>query len=125
MTQPTYIDRTQYLTPLVGNGFRLSGRLILPTLSEGTPLILEPEPDNPYDEDAIKVLVDMYGSQYAVDPQEHLLIHLGYIPRSGGRYDTLQFGNRSVLMLLNSPDEWEASLTFSPQGNPLVRLTLA
>src|SRR5215475_30441 len=120
----THIDRTQYLTALVGNGFRLAGRLILPTLPEGQPLILEPEPDNQYDPDAIKVLVDMYGSPYAVDPQEHLMIHLGYIPRSGSRYDTHQFGNRSVLMLLNSPDEWSATLTFSPQGNPLVKLQL-
>jgi hypothetical protein len=112
------------LTPIVGNSFRLSGKLVLPTLPEGQPLILEPEPDNQYDPDAIKVCVDMYGSKYMVNPEEHLIVHLGYIPRSGGRYDVLNFGNKEVLSIISQPN-WSANLTFSPEGRALVRLCIS
>jgi len=111
----------EYLTRIVGSQFRLSSNLVLPVLEVGQPLILEPEPENPYDADAVKVLVNMGGTKYS-----HLadgpVIHLGYIPRSGTRTDTLGFGNKQVLNIIQGGPNWNAYLTFSPTGEPLVRI---
>jgi len=108
---------TTYLAKLVGNHFRESGRLILPVLSEGTALILEPEPDNPHDPDAIKVCVDLFGHEFNKDPTKHLVIHLGYIPRSRNN----NFGTLEVLNIIRQPN-WTAELTFDMAGMPLVRI---
>ena len=111
------------LTRLVGNNFRLAGSLVLSVLPEGQILILDPEPENPYDPDAIKVCVDMTGSPYSKDPtSEGPIIHLGYLPRSGGKTDTYHFGNREAFTIMQGGPNWGAYLTFDPAGQPLVRL---
>lgn len=121
-------SRTVY-SPIVGNNFRFAGKLILPMLGEGHPLILDPEPDNKYDPDAIKVCVDMYSSKELEammnDAETPLIIHLGYIPKSGNKTDTTGIGNLQVLNIMQSGPDWWATLTFSPQGRPLVRITYA
>ena|SRR3974390_2117957 len=111
----------QHLTRLVGSNFRLAGSLVLSVLPEGQVLVLDPEPENPYDPDAIKVCVDMTGSEYS-KAEEGPIIHLGYIPRSGGRTDTYGFGNREVLAVMQEGPNWNAYLTFDPKGDPLIRL---
>jgi hypothetical protein len=108
---------TTYLAKLVGNHFRESGKLVLPVLGEGQDLILEPEPDNEHDPDAIKVCVDMFGSRFIKDPSQHVVVHLGYIPRSRNQ----NFGTLEVHQIMRQPD-WKASLTFDMMGQPMVRI---
>lgn len=110
-----------YFSRIVGNKHRLAGSLVLPVLAVDQPLILEPEPENPYDAEAIKVLVDMTGSKYST-ADEGPVVHLGYLPRSGTRTDTTGFGNRDALRIMQGGPEWNAYLAFSPQGDPLVRI---
>lgn len=111
----------QYYSRIVGNKHRLAGSMVLPVLEIDTKLILEPEPENPYDVEAVKVCVDMGGTKYS-----HMangpVICLGYLPRSGTRTDTTGFGNRQALNIIEGGPNWEAFLTFSPQGDPLVRI---
>lgn len=116
-----------YYSCLVGNNFRLAGSSVLPILPEGYPLMLEPEPDNAYDPNAVKVLADMTGHPTASKAlEEGPLIHLGYLPRSGNsRTDKTGFGNVQALHILKDQRIcFDASLTFSPEGNPLVRIEI-
>jgi hypothetical protein len=106
---------------LVGNNFRLAGSTILPILPQGQELILDPEPENPYDPLAVRVLVDMTGSPYS-SAEVGPVIHLGYLPRSGTKTDTTGFGNKQALRIIQGGPNWKASLTFSPQGEALVRI---
>lgn len=46
-----------YTLPLVGDYFRPPAKAIIQNLPAETPLYLEREPENPYDENAVKVLV--------------------------------------------------------------------
>jgi hypothetical protein len=125
MTNQTQTKSTEgcktYFSRIVGNQHRLAGSLVLPVLEVDQPLILEPEPDNPFDVEAVKVCVDMTGSKYT-NAEEGPVIHLGYLPRSGTRTDTTGFGNRQALHIIEGGPNWEAYLTFSPQGDPLVRI---
>lgn len=43
--------------PIVGMHFRPPAKAIIAVLPESTPLLLTPEPENPYDGNAVKVLV--------------------------------------------------------------------
>lgn len=114
--------RTVY-SPIVGNNFRLSGRLVLPTLGVDHPLILDPEPENKYDPDAIKVCVEMYETERELGSElVPVIIHLGYIPKSGNKTDTTGTGNKQVMRIISQPF-WEAVLAFAPTGAPLVRIT--
>lgn len=120
------LTRTIY-SPIVGNVFRLAGKSVLPLLGEGQPLILEPEPENPYDPDAVKVCVDANTivtseENDLYDGETPLVIHLGYIPHSGNKTDTTGIGTTQVLNIIMQPN-WSATLTFSPMGRPMVRIT--
>ena len=46
-------------TPIVGAHFRPPAKQLLEVLPIGTPMLLRAEPDNPYDENAIQVLVSL------------------------------------------------------------------
>jgi hypothetical protein len=106
----------QYMTRLVGNQFRMDGKAALPFLAEGTPLILEPEPENPHDDEAVKVLVDMTSPHWR-EKGFASVIHLGYIPRSRRS----NFGTKEVLSIISTPN-WSAFLTFDMAGEPLIRI---
>lgn len=45
------------LTPIVGMHFRPPAKAIIANLPSGTPLLLEAEPDNQYDNNAVKISV--------------------------------------------------------------------
>ena len=117
----------KYLTPLIGNHFRLTGSLVLPVLGAGTPLILEPEPDNKFDPDAIRVCVDLAEVTGTIDvlPPDYTggsIICLGYVPRkSNPKTNTMGVSNKEVLAIISQPN-WSASLTFSAAGDPLVSI---
>ena len=110
-----------YFSRLVGNQHRLAGSLVLSVLPIDQKLILEPEPENPWDENAVKVCVDMTGSKYS-KAEEGPIIHLGYLPKSGTRTDTTGFGNLEALRIMQGGPNWDAFLSFSPNGEPLVRI---
>lgn len=135
-------------SPLVGAHFRPPAKAVLRSLPAGTRLRLEPEPDNPYDAKAIRVLVDLAGQlpfgcydllesclegtgftrQDLLAPGQEPL-HLGYVADSDGRASGGGPGNREIGQLIYKATEaglrpmdevLEASLQFSPEGNPLV-----
>lgn len=125
---------------LVGMHFRPPASTILAHLPAGAKLILEPEPENPYDADALKVLVDpreIPESQFSqldeVLPAsgatlEQIMssgpIWLGYVAKSGGKplaKAGLTSGNREFVEGLCDP-ECETKLAFGPAGEALVKL---
>lgn len=138
------------LSPLIGVFFRPGARFIMPLLAQGTQLILAPEPDNPYDTGAIKVLIDLASTfslgsdsptydndflQSGLDPFGVSLddiidneepFFLGYIAR--------QFPKKGLEA--NSPGDFvyntepgiadaKASLAFASNGHPLIKLEWA
>ena len=132
------------LAPIVGAHFHPPAKLILQILPLNQSLILDPEPDNPYDPDAIKVMVKptsikipeaqaekiadeliSYGSNWE-DVMEKDLLHIGYIPKSGAKTARVDGqaspGNIEFLDAMSQPN-WKASLTFSAMGQPFVRLS--
>lgn len=116
----------QYFSRIVGTQFRLSANAILPVLEVDTPLILDPEPENPYDPLAVKVCLNVseVGHLHSSIPAGHEapIVHLGYLPRSGTKTDTTGFGNAQALRIMQGGPNWNAFLAFSPQGDALVRL---
>jgi len=140
-----------FLSPIVGAFYRPPAKIILGLLSAGHELVLDPEPDNPYDSDAIKVGVKLnsimipesdvdrirdelmrYGCTWE-DLQkddfgeliEDPILHLGYIPRSGAKTAKIDgepsLGNKEIGSIITQPD-WKATLTFSPAGQVLVQI---
>lgn len=66
------------LTHLVGSNFRPAEcREIVKTLEEGTVLVLERDPQNQYDSNAIKVMYDA-----GTGDSGPVMMHLGFIPKS-------------------------------------------
>jgi len=113
--------------PIVGAHFRPPAKALLEVLPSGAPLWLRPEPDNPYDANAIQVGVDRSEiealSQAMKAELETLALgygfdlegilsepewHLGYIPRTVAASLTL------------APGKHPASLAFDPAGKPMV-----
>ena len=93
---------TKILTSLlVGAHFRPPAKTLLAHLPSGCPLLLQPEPGNQYDPDALQVLVDPVvipvgqHSQLSAElplqgaTLEQVLsagpIHLGFVAKSGGK----------------------------------------
>lgn len=116
---------------IVGAHFRPPAKAILQVLPQGTPLILRPEPENPYDDHAVAVDLDPGEIPISVHEELNTLaggmghsiesildmdqIHLGYIPRE-------------LALTLHTPikdaPKVEAKLTFNAQGKPSVAFTL-
>lgn len=127
---------------LVGGFFRPPAKALLAHLPGGAELQLVPEPENPYDPDAIKVCFDGVGfpmpasyeaendlqlqgfsAQEIVDASE--LWQLGYIARTGGKplAGKPWSGNAEVLQMLNQPGAFaRATLGFGPAGEYLVTI---
>ncbi len=92
--------------PIVWAFARQGGKVVLAHLGVGTELVLVPEPENPYDPDAIRIEVDLClawcdapgallgsldealadcGLERAELVAQEGRHHLGYIPRTGGK----------------------------------------
>ena len=127
------------LTPIVGVNFRPPAvRELFSALPVGQVLSLEPEPDNPHDPEAVRVMLQAWLApescedlvMAAADHAENITgeplddwFHIGYVPRSGAKTDTLKCGTREVLGIINTRHDWNATLTFSPSGVALVEIT--
>jgi hypothetical protein len=140
-----------FLCPIVGAFYRPPAKTILGLLDAGHELILDPEPDNPYSAEAIKVGVKLnsimiaesdlervqdelmrYGATWDDlqrdefgELQEDPIMHLGYVPRSGTKTAKIDgepsFGNKEIGQVIGQPD-WKATLTYSPAGQPLIQI---
>jgi hypothetical protein len=137
------------LAPLVGGHHRPPAKQVLQVLRRGTKLKLEPEPENPYDPKAIKVLVSL-GDELPVvqcgalaatlEGTGHELndlmsspepLHLGHIADSDGKpmaklrsAGFTGVGNREIGELIAQAglEGIAATLEFGPDGQPQVRV---
>lgn len=131
------------ITQLVGAHFRPPAKQVLQVLPTGAQLWLMPEPENPYDPKAIRVMllpktaipftmeqqliVSLEGTGHdaatLLQQDEHL--HLGYIPDSDGKVcqKSGMAGNREVGAVLEAHASvlpFPAKLAFHMDGSPLV-----
>lgn len=144
-------SRMTLLCPIAGAFHRPPAKTVIENLPAGTSVILSPEPENPYDGFAIKVLVDLAkldNNDTIVAMQSALdacgadsvecftqPIQLGYLAATEGKplartaeawisYGMIAYGNqKAVEALLDSSHL--ATLAFGPDGHPAVRLTYA
>lgn len=129
---------------LVGAHFRPPAKQVLECLPSGAGLILLPEPENPYDEFALKVLVwpgeipevmrgdlDAKLQGTGTDLGDLLAseepLWLGYVAASGGKplakAGMEGTGNREFLQLMAASPGHSAKLAFNAAGLPLVMLS--
>lgn len=129
---------------LVGSHFVPPAKIIIEHLPSGTPLSLTPDPENPYDEHAIRVSVA--GSAIPASQHDELAVKLpgagqdlesviapganwplGHVGSSEGkplvkarlvRADLV--GNKDFLEIMQSGVRWTASLGFDGSGMSLV-----
>lgn len=130
------INMKTLTVPLVGMHFRPPAKQVLAALPSGAELILEPEPENPYDPKAVKVLARTKAiptSQHSsldeslqgtgVYLQDLLAwedIWLGYVADSDGKVCAGgKPGNREVVSAMLSASH-QATLVFLPDGKPAV-----
>lgn len=144
---------TTHLCLISGQFHRPPARQVLAVLASGTPLELVPEPDNPYDPQAIKVMCDLAGGALdgvLADPsttagfEQELLncgmtlemlvsagpVQLGYIAASGGKplARALAGGEPLVGNGIIFEDALagtaSATLCFAPDGSPRCQVTV-
>lgn len=127
---------------LVGAHFRPPAKVLLAHLPAGCQLSLVPEPDNPYDPKAIRVLVSVAEVPEDEWPemetdlascgssQEDLEASgeawLGYVAATGGKPLAARpdlVGNSEVLEAMTQPDH-QAWLQFGSQGEALVQVVV-
>lgn len=117
---------TNYL--IVGARFRPPAQDVLDNLPAGTDLVLRRQPDNPYDENAVAVMLpadytDAGEVTRLLNEAEHpeqTPLHLGFIPREHAAKLAPQM-DLAVDDNLNIPD-WKGKLTFGPSGGPMVSI---
>ncbi len=97
---------TKLIGLIVGSHFKPPAKLLLENLPKGTPLSLEPDPENPYDPNAIKVFVNA-----------------GSIPE--GRYETLEAALPSMgvngMDEILSTEDWFLGHLGASEGKPLIK----
>ena len=147
MNNPNMAQPSQVSAQIVGIHFRPPAKQVLAHLPAGARLWLVPEPDNPYDAKAIKVMVspkaipesehaslefEMEGTGFfLVDVLEESRIWLGYVADSDGKACRAAAapGNREIGELAFGilGEAWQAgapgTLTFDPAGKPCVSIS--
>lgn len=123
---------------IVGARFRPPAKEILDNLSSGTKLLLRRQPDNPYDANAVQVLLPL-GNEWDYGDTIDLLLqgaecttdeplHLGFIPR-GDAVEVAEWMDKLKETAIddggpyNEPPVWPCTLTFLPSGQPAVSFT--
>lgn len=137
---------TTITTLLVGAHFRPPAKQVLTALPSGSLLRLQPEPENPYDPKAIRVLASFESipeSQYS-ELDDRMIgtghdleslraageIFLGFVPDSAGKVcrDSGLPGNGDVHVMAHEAgvevEGLEAKLAFCPDGKPAVEIEL-
>ncbi len=129
---------TQHILPIVGAHFRPPAKSILSVLPSNAPLLLRPEPDNPFDANAVQVLVasatipsrvheDLRASAepYGYSLESILAEprwHLGYIPKE---HAALLVGAIAQWITQHDTDEEVPGiLLFSSAGKPTVQFAV-
>lgn len=128
--------------PIVGARFRPPAQEVLDNLPAGAKLLLRRQPDNPYDGNAVQVMLNFDAvadlpdstrvSHVLIDheklPQDFPL-HLGFIPREAAAklapvMDQWARDNgieeEGTFAIEEAEAEWPATLTFSTSGGPCV-----
>ena len=136
---------TSIYVPIVGSHYHPPAVIVLKELEMGQELVLDPEPFNEWDPNAVKVVVRLsdfkmsddlvhriadcligYGSNWEefVARGECLL---GYVASTNGKFCKIDGqsckGNLEVLEILSGTFDWHANLAFSPAGQPIVKLS--
>lgn len=123
--------------PIVGARYHPPAQAVLDNLPAGTKLLLRRQPDNPYDGNAVQVLLPEVLSTQSdlikilVDnglDSNFLPLHLGFIPReSAAKLAPMmdQWNNKMSAEygfgdVAYEPCEWPATLTFAAHGGPMV-----
>lgn len=128
---------------IVGAYFRPPAKQVLASLPAGCQLSIMPEYDNPYDENALRVIASAgqvpdsqhealrlslertgYDFEELIGPLGCGDVFLGYVAKTGGKPQLtsgLQ-GNVEFRQVIEASYVVQAILGFSPDGKPLVRL---
>lgn len=126
--------------PIVGARYRPPAQEILDSLPAEAKLLLRRQPDNPYDGNAVQVLMVGFPFSKVPDAINEILtaagiedinadVHLGFIPREHAAklaplMDQWAKDNgieeEGTFAIEEALAEWPATLTFSPSGGPMV-----
>jgi len=151
-TTPTQIikdtNMTTFHAPLVGSHFRPPAKALLASLPAGHPLELRPEPENPYDPNAIAVWLDtktispeardelvntLEGSGFDLsDIDDQRDFHVGYMAREHAAQHQEAIGllleslKIDSMISGNGPfvDGLEAKLSFTPSGSYQITFSI-
>lgn len=136
----------EFRCPLVGARQRPPAQALLEALPAGAQLGLQPEPENPYDSSAVRVMVGPEEISWSQELEEKLegygftreeleaveLIQLGYLAASGGKplekarqaVDGAGLVGNAEVLEATAGQVFEAMLGFSMSGAPEVRITV-
>lgn len=123
---------TQAFASIRGMHFRPPAKSILAALPANHPILLQPEPDNPYDQNAIKVLVDLdelpessHAALLVADVDipairetQGAYFHLGYIAKEIAQEWIAGWKDCDIDTMV------QATLAFDLSGKPLAKLQL-
>lgn len=121
--------------PLVGMHFRPPAQQVLASLALGTEVLLYPEPDNQYDSNAVRVVVDLPNIDVKTPILDAMLtgtgfrvsdiimgpLQLGYLAATGGKPAQGGPGNVEALLIM-SGGKYQARLSALPDGRPSVEI---
>jgi len=94
---------------IAGATFREEGTEIVTGLKEGQRYLLEREPSNPHDPNAVKVLVE----NYEYGRRKPRTYHIGYIPRKWSGTVSAALKNNSLLVWAVKPDNNWGTISIS------------
>ena len=121
----------RHILPIVGAHFRPPAKALLSVLAQGTELTLVPEPENPYDQFAVKVVVSgtdaaagadsddlnaaLIGTGWDADSiAEQEEFHLGYIPKTEASWA------QGLIQAEHGANGAPGVLAFTVEGKPAV-----
>lgn len=111
----------QYIQIVSGLNHAVHYSAVQDLLVPGTELILEPNPENPYDKQAIKVIFDTDAQGIGLDAG---LIHIGWIPMKRGK--ELNLAKKEIFEAIEAGVSFKAEVLLHDLHRPLYdRLTIS